>query len=214
MLARERITDGVAGVARLHELIAGHASDPAEVVVGIETDRGLLVGALVAAGYQVVAVNPLAASRYRERHTISRAKSDRGDARMLADLVRTDRHHHRPAKGDSGLAEAVKVLARGHQQLVWARQRQANIVRSALRAFYPAAWPPSVAILGVGMRWPCSAWRRPPSWAGGCRRLSWWPPCVGLVGGVRSRPAPPPSRLRWPASSWRPRRWWLLPTAY
>ena len=58
---------------------------------------------------------------------------------MLADLVRTDRHHHRPAKGDSGLAEAVKVLARGHQQLVWARQRQANILRSALRAFYPAA---------------------------------------------------------------------------
>jgi Transposase IS116/IS110/IS902 family len=58
---------------------------------------------------------------------------------MLADLVRTDRHHHRPAKGDSGLAEAVKVLARGHQQLVWARQRQANIVRSALRAFHPAA---------------------------------------------------------------------------
>jgi Transposase/Transposase IS116/IS110/IS902 family len=139
VLARERIPDGVAGVARLHELIAGHASDPAEVVVGIETDRGLLVGALVAAGYRVVAVNPLAASRYRERHTISGAKSDRGDARMLADLVRTDRHHHRPAKGDSGLAEAVKVLARGHQQLVWARQRQANMLRSALRAFYPAA---------------------------------------------------------------------------
>jgi hypothetical protein len=126
-------------VARLHELIAMHASDPAEVVVGIETDRGLLVGALVAAGYQVVAVNPLAASRYRERHTISRAKADRGDARMLADLVRTDRHQHRQVAGDSGLAEAVKVLARGHQQLVWTRQRQANIVRSALRAFSPAA---------------------------------------------------------------------------
>src|SRR5512132_1897431 len=139
VLARERVPDGVAGVARLHELIAGHAGEPAGVVVGIETDRGLLVGALVAAGYQVVAVNPLAASRYRQRHTISGAKSDRADARMLADLVRTDRHHHRPVKGDSGLAEAVKVLARGHQQLVWARQRQANIVRSALRAFYPAA---------------------------------------------------------------------------
>jgi hypothetical protein len=139
VLARERIADGVAGVARLHELIASWAEEPAQVVVGIETDRGLLVGALVAAGYQVIAVNPLAASRYRERHTISGAKSDRADARMLADLVRTDRHHHRPAKGDSGLAEAVKVLARGHQQLVWARQRQANILRSTLRAFYPAA---------------------------------------------------------------------------
>jgi hypothetical protein len=54
-------------------------------------------------------------------------------------FLTADRHHHRPAKGDSGLAEAVKVLARGHQQLVWARQRQANLVRSALRAFYPAA---------------------------------------------------------------------------
>ncbi len=143
VLAGERIADGVAGVARLHELVASWAGEPAEVVVGIETDRGLLVGALVAAlvaaGYQVIAVNPLAASRYRERHTTSWAKSDRGDARMLADLVRTDRHHHRRVAGDSGLVEAVKVLARGHQQLVWARQRQANLVRSALRAFYPAA---------------------------------------------------------------------------
>jgi transposase len=115
VLARERISDGVAGVARLHELIAVHASEPAEVAVGIETDRGLLVGALVAAGYEVIAVNP-AASRYRERHTISGAKSDRGDARMLADLVRTDRHRHRLVRGDSGLAEAVKVLARGHNR--------------------------------------------------------------------------------------------------
>jgi transposase len=61
VLARERIADGVVGLARLHELIASWVAEPAEVVVGIETDRGLLVGALVAAGYQVVAVNPLAA---------------------------------------------------------------------------------------------------------------------------------------------------------
>jgi Transposase len=189
VLARERVTDGVAGVARLHELIASWAEEPAEVVVGIETDRGLLVGALVAAGYQVIAVNPLAASRYRERHTISRAKSDRGDARMLADLVRTDRHHHRPAKGDSGLAEAVKVLARGHQQLVWARQRQANMLRSALRGLAPT-----------------------PELAGGCRMLSWWPHYAERVGGGRSRPAPPPSTLRWPASSWKPHRWSRPPT--
>jgi Transposase len=99
----------------------------------------LLVGALLAAGYQVYAVNPLAASRYRERHTTSRAKSDRGDARMLADLVRTDRHHHLKVAGDSSRVEAIKVLARGHQQLVWARQRQANLLRSALRALDPAA---------------------------------------------------------------------------
>ena len=104
LLATARVPDGIEGVARLHQLIADHAEEPAAVVVGIETDRGLLVGALTAAGYQVYGINPLAASRYRERHTSSRAKSDRGDARVLADLVRTDRHHHRPVAGDSAQA--------------------------------------------------------------------------------------------------------------
>ena len=137
--ARGRVPDGINGVTRLHALVADHADDAASVVVGIETDRGLLVGALVAAGYQVIAVNPLAASRYRERHTTSRAKRDPGDARVLADLVRTDRHHHRPVAGDSELAEAVKVLARAHQALIWTRQRQANQLRNALREFYPGA---------------------------------------------------------------------------
>jgi transposase len=114
VLAARRITDGLAGVGELHALVAAHARDPAEVAVGIETDRGLLVGALVAAGYQVYAVNPHTVSRYRGRHGSSRAKSDRGDAKVLADLVRTDRHNHRPVAGDSPLAEAVKVLARAH----------------------------------------------------------------------------------------------------
>ena len=113
--------------------------EPGEVVVGIETDRGLWVAALVEAGYQVYAINPLAASRYRDRHAVSGAKSDPGDARVLADLVRTDRHQHRPVAADSTLAEAVKVLARAHQSLVWTRQRQLAQLRSTLREFYPQA---------------------------------------------------------------------------
>jgi transposase len=139
VLARRRITDGLMGVTDLHALVACHAADPKQVVVGIETDRGLLVGALLAAGYQVYGINPLAVSRYRDRHVVSGAKSDRGDAKLLADLVRTDRHNHRQVAGDSQLAEAVKVLARAHQRLVWARQDQANALRSALREFYPGA---------------------------------------------------------------------------
>jgi hypothetical protein len=98
-----------------------------------------VVTALVAAGYQVYAVNPLAVSRYRDRHASSGAKSDRGDAKVLADLVRTDRHNHRQVAGDSDLAEAVKVLARAHQSAVWSRQRQVNALRSALREYYPGA---------------------------------------------------------------------------
>jgi transposase len=98
-----------------------------------------VVTALLAAGYQVYAVNPLASSRYRDRHSTSGAKSDRGDAKVLADLVRTDRHNHRQVAGDSDLAEAVRVLARAHQSAIWSRQRQVNALRSALREYYPAA---------------------------------------------------------------------------
>jgi len=139
VLGKRRITEGVTGLADLHALVADHAEDPEEVVVGIETDRGLLVSALIASGFAVYAINPMAASRYRDRHHVSGAKSDPGDAKMLADLVRTDRHNHRRVAGDSDLAEAIKVLARAHQSAIWARQRQSNALRSALREYYPAA---------------------------------------------------------------------------
>lgn len=137
--ASKRLPEGLAGICALHELLAGHADEPREVVIGIETDRGLWVQALVAAGYQVYAINPLAVSRYRDRHQLSGAKSDAGDAKVLADLVRTDRHNHRPIAGDTPEAEAIKVLARGHQNLIWARTRHTNMLRSALREYYPAA---------------------------------------------------------------------------
>jgi hypothetical protein len=134
-----RLPEGVDGIARFHELAAAHVEDPGEVVIGIETGRGLFVAALVAAGYQVFAVNPMSTSRYRDRHSASGAKSDPGDAKVLADMVRTDRHNHRQVAGDSELAGAVKVLARAHQSMIWSRRRQANQLRSALREFYPAA---------------------------------------------------------------------------
>jgi transposase len=109
------------------------------VAIGIETGRGLFVAALAAAGYQVFAVNPMSTSRYRDRHSTSGAKSDPGDAKVLADMVRTDRHNHRQVAGDSDIAGAVKVLARAHQSMIWARRRQASQLRSGLREFYPAA---------------------------------------------------------------------------
>lgn len=138
-LGRARLREGVEGIARFHELVGEHAEDPAEVVIGIETDRGLFVTALISAGYQVYAVNPLSTSRYRDRHSTSGAKSDAGDAEVLADMVRTDRHNHRLVAGDSEGVEAIKILARAHQAMVWSRGRQTNLLRSTLREFYPAA---------------------------------------------------------------------------
>jgi len=141
-LAKRRLPEGIDGLAGLHALIADHLAEdaePAEVLIGIESDRGPWVQALIAAGYTVYAVNPLQVARYRERHGTAGAKSDPGDAHTLAELVRLDRAHHRPVAGDSELAEHVKVLARTHQSMIWSRQRQTNTLRSMLREFYPGA---------------------------------------------------------------------------
>jgi transposase len=142
VLARRRLPEGVAGMTRLHQLIGEHLgedTDGAEVVVGIETDHGPWVAALVAAGYTVHAVNPLQASRYRERHGVSGAKSDSGDAHMLTDMVRTDSHQLRVVAGDSAEADGVRVLARTHKTLIWERTRQVQRLRHQLREYFPAA---------------------------------------------------------------------------
>jgi hypothetical protein len=143
-LGRARLEEGVAGIARFHALVGQFADpeDPAgagQVLVGIETDRGPWVAALVAAGYQVFAINPMQVARYRERHATSGAKSDAGDAHVLADMVRTDAHQLRTVAGDSDQADAIKVLARAHQTLVWDRARHVGRLRSTLREFFPAA---------------------------------------------------------------------------
>lgn len=144
-LARARLPEGMEGIAKLHALIAEHAPTewvdlPADqVVVGIETDRGPWVVALQAAGYLVFAINPLSAARYRQRHSTSGAKSDAGDAHVLAEIVRLDRAHHRQIAGDSDLADAVKLLTRAHQNAIWERTRHVLRLRSALNEFFPAA---------------------------------------------------------------------------
>ncbi|MFG2844522.1 IS110 family transposase [Kitasatospora sp. NPDC048296] len=141
-LATVRLPEGVEGIAKLHALIARHSGDepePGQVSVGIETDRGPWVQALVAAGYRVYAVNPRQAARFKERYGTSGAKSDKGDAHALADMVRIDRDQLRPIAGDSDKAQAVRVVARAHQTLVWERTRTFQRLRSTLREYFPGA---------------------------------------------------------------------------
>ncbi|MFP5310227.1 MAG: IS110 family transposase [Actinomycetes bacterium] len=135
-LGSRRVPDGVAGVAQLRELIAAHADNPATVTIGIELDRGLLITALLAVGYNVVKIEPLATARYRDWFASSRGKFDSSDARVVADAVRTDGHLHRRLDGDTELVEAVRVLAR---TMVWEHTRQIQRLRRALREYFPAA---------------------------------------------------------------------------
>jgi transposase len=139
VLAIRQFGHGINGVAMFHDLMAGFVSDPGDVVIGVETDRGMWVEALVAAGYQVYAVNPKSASRYREGVTVSGAKSDKADAKVLADMVRTNRHVHRLVAGDSDLCHEIKIVARTHQTLIWERQRHRSRLRAGLLEYYPGA---------------------------------------------------------------------------
>jgi len=138
LLARRRISDGAAGLAALLELLAEHgdsAEDP--VPVAIETPRGLLTACLRATGRKVYPINPMAVARYRDRHSVAGRKSDHGDAVVLANILRTDLHAHRPLPADTELAQAIAVLARAQQDAVWARTGAHNKLRSHLREYYP-----------------------------------------------------------------------------
>src|SRR3954466_10272143 len=139
LLAKRRIGDDAAGFAALLQLLADAGDDAAAPIpVAIETSHGLLVAGLRAAGRRVFPINPMSVSRYRDRHSVARRKSDAGDAFVLANILRTDLAAHRPLPADSELAQAIAVLARAQQDAVWQRTDAHNKLRSLLREFYPA----------------------------------------------------------------------------
>lgn len=140
LLAKRRITDHATGYRLLLDLLSefGDAEeDP--IPIAIETSHGLLVAALRSGNRKVFAINSLAAARYRDRHGVSRKKSDPGDALVLANILRTDMPMHRPLPSDTDHARAIAVLARAQQDATWNRQQIANQLRSLLREYYPAA---------------------------------------------------------------------------
>jgi transposase len=138
LIAKQRISDDAAGFTALLHLLA-EAGDCADdtIPVAIETSRGLLVACLRATGRKVFAINPMAVSRYRDRHSVARKKSDAGDALVLAHILRTDMAAHRWLPADSELAQAIAVLARAQQDAVWERTCAHNKLRSLLREYYP-----------------------------------------------------------------------------
>jgi transposase len=124
VLAQRSIDDDALGYRLLLELLAEHGDNQGESIpVAIETPRGLVIACLRRTGRQVYAINPLSVARYRERHSVARTKSDRIDAQLLANILRTDRAAHRPLPADSELAQAIAVLARAQQDAVWNRQQ-------------------------------------------------------------------------------------------
>lgn len=139
VVARKRIDTGTAGLTALLEVIAESGGTPDTTPIAIETDKNLLVVALVEAGFTVYPINPRAVARYRERHGQAGGKSDPNDAAILANILRTDRAMHRPMPATTEHAHAVKAPARQHQEAIWAMHQTISRLRSVLLEFYPAA---------------------------------------------------------------------------
>jgi transposase len=151
LVAKQRISDNAEGYRRLLNLLA-EAGDTAEhpIPVAVETARGLLISCLRATGRKVYSINPMAVARYRERHRVTRAKSDHADAMALANILRTDADAHRPLPADSELVQAIAVLARAQQDAVWNRGQLSNQLRSHLKQYFPAALE-AFQVRGIGL---------------------------------------------------------------
>jgi len=139
ILAKFQISHDCDGFTNLHNKIKDLDKDPASVLVAIETSKGLLVNDLLRTGYTVYAINPKAVNRFKDRHVLSKAKSDLIDAEALANILRTDRHMFRPLKP---LPEDYCLLDRlctDLRKMVDEKSRVLNQITSCLKEFYPKA---------------------------------------------------------------------------
>lgn len=105
------------GLSKLNRRLSMITLNRDDLLLALETDKGLVVSFLLDLGYTVYPINPKVVSRYRDRYRTSGPKSDLLDALVLANILRTDRHRFRPLLPDSTLARELKTLTRDHQHL-------------------------------------------------------------------------------------------------
>lgn len=113
--------------------------EPKLLPIAVERPSGLLIDTLVEAGHVVVPIHPNVVKASRPRYAAVNAKSDPGDAYLLADLLRTDGHRFAPLRPLSDEVKALRALVRGRDDLVAERVALANQLRAQLDSYWPGA---------------------------------------------------------------------------
>jgi transposase len=126
------------GIAMLIRRLVTYG-DPIDVPVGIERPDGRLVDLLLEAGHPVVPVSPNAIKTWREGEVISGAKSDPGDAQVIAEYLRLRQHRLTPATPYSGPTKALRTVVRTRDDLVALRVATVNQLAAVLDAHWPGA---------------------------------------------------------------------------
>jgi transposase len=138
-LSTFQISHDSSGFALLQAKLESFHQPPDQILVALETNRGLLVHELLRSGYSVYAINPKAVNRYKDRYVLSKAKSDPLDALALAHLLRTDRHRFKILKPFPEDYRLLDRLCQDLRKLVDEKSRISNQITSVLKEFYPQA---------------------------------------------------------------------------
>ncbi|MDG4803613.1 IS110 family transposase [Micromonospora sp. WMMD980] len=139
LVTHTRLPDNHEGLAQLLATLTTVRRNRRSIPIGIETGRGLMVAGLLKAGQPVVVLNPTQVANYRSRLAAQKKKSDRGDARLLAHVLRVDGDAHRSTPAVSTNAAALRELTRAHRQALHSSGLLARRLRSVLRDYYPSA---------------------------------------------------------------------------
>lgn len=127
-----------AGLAQMADWIAeAGGGSPSEVGVGIEVPRGTVVETLLERGFVVHAINPKQMDRFRDRHSVSGAKDDRRDARVIASALRTDPKDFRRVVVDEPAIIELRAWSRISEELTTERVRLGNQVQDEFRRYFP-----------------------------------------------------------------------------
>jgi transposase len=126
------------GIASLVRRLARYGV-PADLPVAIERPSGRLVDLLLEAGHPVVPVSPNAIKTWREGEVLSGAKSDAGDAAVIAEYLRLRYHRLAPAAPYSDETRALRTAVRTRDDLVQMRVAATNQLAALLDAHWPGA---------------------------------------------------------------------------
>ena len=135
---RATVAHSQEGFDELARRLAGWARH-GEILVGIERPEGRLVDRILEAGYPIVLIPTFAMKDFRRRYAVGGAKSDPGDAYVIADVTRTDGHRLRRLEPLSEQTRALRSVVRTRDDLVDQRVALSNQLRSCLEAYWPGA---------------------------------------------------------------------------
>lgn len=132
-----RVKHSLSGMETILRHVYQLTTDKQKALFALETDKGLLVNFLLENGFTVYAINPKSVDRFRDRYDPARNKTDKFDAMLLADILRTDRHRFRAILPESDKLRELRILTRDHKSLIVSRTRLVNQLIACLKSYYP-----------------------------------------------------------------------------